>query len=955
MATDVERLTLLLEVQGQKFENQLKRQNAIAYRIFKDLESRASGAEAKVTKSFDGMADGIGGSFDKIAKIVASGFALNEIKKLVDTWQEATNKIKAAGVSDAMAGATTNEIADIAARSRSGFAEIADLYARLSRTAKDFGASQGEVAVATETVAKALKVSGASASEVQSTLVQLGQALGSGRLQGDELRSLLENAPVVAGAIAKEFGVAIGELKTLGEEGKLVSDRVFRALVNAQPDIEAAFAKTTATIADSFKLLETAAVKFVGNSQGMSRAAQLASGSIQLLAKNFDLLATGATAVGVILASRMIAAGLAPMVASLGASVTAITATNAGLTALGARAVFAAGATRALTGALALVGGPIGAAIVGTAAAVAYLATTSTTGQEATDRYAKAVMNLKPAADAAKEAISGVDKAIDSATQRMNAASMAKLSTEMDGLRSRTNALSSTLQSYVLQIGKVDAAKFNGEDKKRALDLINKAMNGTAEEAVKAAAELKALGETNPSFANAFNRMAAVAEQLGRLREAFRLANQEFSGIEAKASSAALTRRQRKDQRDLEGAGFKLDLSVPSAQQDPVLEGIRLQAREREAALSDSAKRIKALTKEIYEAGLKAGDGTTMAQAEATAKRIAAIEAAQKGGGAKGPKSTEDKAEDRIKSYTDSLARQNLVLQAEIENFGKSNAQKRAAMELARAGVDLNRLDVKTREEVLGKLTAETQKHEELLVAKQKLVDAQKAVNDANRFFGDTAADALEDLIINGEKAEDVLKNVVKQLAKAALQAALMGKGPLAGLFGSSGGGLNIFSMLGLGGGYNFNGSGAFSFGAGGYNGMGPFLSLSSGGFTGQGGKNEPAGMVHKGEYVFSKKAVQKLGLGNLEALHRGFASGGGVGMTAPSVPSGLGRGGGMKVTVNNTQSDKVEATPQMGPNGDLTLIISAVEAQIANNVLRGQGSLSPALTARQTNQHRRG
>ena len=370
----------------------------------------------------------------------------------------------------------------------------------------------------------------------------------------------------------------------------------------------------------------------------------------------------------------------------------------------------------------------------------------------------------------------------------MNAASMAKLSTEMDGLRSRTDALSSTLQSYVLQIGKVDAAKFNGEDKKRALDLINKAMNGTAEEAVKAAAELKALGETNPSFANAFNRMAAVAEQLGRLREAFRLANQEFSGIEAKVAADGATRRQRKDQSDLEGAGFKLDLSVPNAQQDPVLEGIRLQAREREAALSDSAKRVKALTKEIYEAGLKAGDGTTMAQAEATAKRIAAIEAAQKGGGGgKGPKSVEDKAEDRIKSYTDSLARQNDVLKAEIENFGKSNAQRRAAMELARAGVDLSRLDTKTREEVLGKLTAETQKHEELLVAKQKLVDAQKAVNDANRFFGDTAADALEDLIINGEKAEDVLKNVVKQLARAALQAALMGSGPLAGLFGMSG------------------------------------------------------------------------------------------------------------------------------------------------------------------------
>lgn len=106
-----------------------------------------------------------------------------------------------------MAGAVSNEIADIAQRSRTGIAEVADLYARLTRTGKDFGATQGEIATATETVSKALKVSGASAAETQSTLVQLGQALGSGRLQGDELRSMLENAPVVAQAMRRTGSV----------------------------------------------------------------------------------------------------------------------------------------------------------------------------------------------------------------------------------------------------------------------------------------------------------------------------------------------------------------------------------------------------------------------------------------------------------------------------------------------------------------------------------------------------------------------------------------------------------------------------------------------------------------------------------------------------------------------------------------------------------------------------
>jgi len=64
--------------------------------------------------------------------------------------------------------------------------------------------------------------------------------------------------------------------------------------------------------------------------------------------------------------------------------------------------------------------------------------------------------------------------------------------------------------------------------------------------------------------------------------------------------------------------------------------------------------------------------------------------------------------------------------------------------------------------------------------------------------------------------------------------------------------------------------------------GLGRALSgFAEGGYTGNGGKHEPAGVVHKGEYVFSKKAVQRIGVGNLEAMHsaaKGYASGGLVG-----------------------------------------------------------------------------
>ena len=90
------------------------------------------------------------------------------------------------------------------------------------------------------------------------------------------------------------------------------------------------------------------------------------------------------------------------------------------------------------------------------------------------------------------------------------------------------------------------------------------------------------------------------------------------------------------------------------------------------------------------------------------------------------------------------------------------------------------------------------------------------------------------------------------------------------------------------------------------------------------------------------------------------LADGGFVGASAtpniPTIPRGIrASGGGMKVVVNNTAAGQVRAVPQQDSNGDLTVMISAIEKSIAGNVVRGQGSLAPALGARQTNRQLKG
>lgn len=74
--------------------------------------------------------------------------------------------------------------------------------------------------------------------------------------------------------------------------------------------------------------------------------------------------------------------------------------------------------------------------------------------------------------------------------------------------------------------------------------------------------------------------------------------------------------------------------------------------------------------------------------------------------------------------------------------------------------------------------------------------------------------------------------------------------------------------------------------GSGGGEGLHGLLGFSAGGYTGDGSKLEPAGLVHKGEFVVSKEATRRIGVGNLEALHsaalRGYSDGGLVGSRAP-------------------------------------------------------------------------
>ncbi len=163
----------------------------------------------------------------------------------------------------------------------------------------------------TETVSKAVAISGASAKSAQAALMQFGQALGSGVFRGDEFNSVMEQTPGLAKAIADGLGVTTSELRNMAKEGKLTTDVLIPALERAKSSVDSQFGSRILTISAALENLSTATVKWVGetdNAIGVSRtAAEIINGFSHHLTVAATVMGTFGAAVGATKLNRFIA------------------------------------------------------------------------------------------------------------------------------------------------------------------------------------------------------------------------------------------------------------------------------------------------------------------------------------------------------------------------------------------------------------------------------------------------------------------------------------------------------------------------------------------------------------------------------------------------------------------------------------------------------------------------
>ncbi len=220
---------------------------------------------AKLQQSVDGIkvsADKVSSSLANFTKVIGVGLAaFGSFRAFTQYSDELTNlesKLRLVTKSQDELNSAFKEIQRIAVATRTDLTAIGSLYTRVATSATRFGATQRDIAEFSETVSKAIKISGAGVQEANAAIQQLGQALASGRLQGDELRSILENAPSLAMAIADGLGVSIGKMRALGEAGTLTNVKVFQAILKQQDKINASFDKMGVTYGGAFANLGNA-------------------------------------------------------------------------------------------------------------------------------------------------------------------------------------------------------------------------------------------------------------------------------------------------------------------------------------------------------------------------------------------------------------------------------------------------------------------------------------------------------------------------------------------------------------------------------------------------------------------------------------------------------------------------------------------------------------------------
>ena len=262
--------------------------------------ARSANTAAQSTALFQRSAQGLGSTLMRLQTLMTGGLfgmvALS-IAKTADTMQGLESQVRLVTQGEEQREEVQRRLLVIANKNFADIEATTGSYQRNAFALAQLGKSQMDVLNFTDALSLAMRTGGRSMVEQKSAVYQLSQAMGAGKLMGDEFRALSENAPIILKYIAKEMGVAQGALKELGSEGKITSEIIYNAMMKARPEMEKMAQSLPITMSQAWQQVNNSYKTFVDNfMNGTGGMSQGIASMLQGIGKNFDALANIAIA-----------------------------------------------------------------------------------------------------------------------------------------------------------------------------------------------------------------------------------------------------------------------------------------------------------------------------------------------------------------------------------------------------------------------------------------------------------------------------------------------------------------------------------------------------------------------------------------------------------------------------------------------------------------------------------
>ena len=211
-----------------------------------------------------------------------------QITEIADQYSQLDAKIRLTVSSDQEAARVQEQLYQISQKTGTSYTANADSYAKLGMQLKEVGIKGEETVGIVDLVNKSLIVNGSSTEMASSFQLQFAQAMGSGVLQGDEFRAMLESNGYFAGLLAKELGTNIAGLRKMSKEGELTSDVLLKSFPRMAEEVNAAFSKIPMTVGRAKEVLNNVFKSLINDSNKAAGGTSKIANSLAGLAATIE-------------------------------------------------------------------------------------------------------------------------------------------------------------------------------------------------------------------------------------------------------------------------------------------------------------------------------------------------------------------------------------------------------------------------------------------------------------------------------------------------------------------------------------------------------------------------------------------------------------------------------------------------------------------------------------------